>query len=80
MGAVGHSIEDCVTFKRNVLDLIDQNHIHLEPHENANIVANPLPNHENDKQVGAIEANIECYKKPLINKGFYPVLSGHAGS
>jgi len=63
LGAIRHTIKDCVKFKRNVLDLLKQNHIQLEPQENANIVANPLPNHMDDKQIGAIEVEQEYHDK-----------------
>lgn len=51
MGAVGHSIEDCIGFKRTVLDLIDAGLVKFEPEDQASITTNPLPNHENN-QVG----------------------------
>ncbi|XP_054806257.1 uncharacterized protein LOC129308912 [Prosopis cineraria] len=60
MGAPGHSIEDCVTFKRNVLDLVDSNHIQLKEEGSSTLTTDPLPNHE--KRVNAIEEEDACFK------------------
>ena len=66
MGAIGHSIEDCVTFKRNVMDLVDANHIQLKKNDGSTIKTNPLPTHEG--QVNVIE-EIELPKNiSLLNK------------
>lgn len=57
IGGKGHSIKDCMTFKKNMLDLIDSNLVQPETIENSTLRNNHLSNHE--RVVNVIEEDGE---------------------
>ena len=72
-GAVGHDIENCISFKRNVQNLINSKVLQFGMNQGLNVAANPLPNHtepvanmidiENKHEV---RASIEDVRMPTL--------------
>ena len=45
LGVAGHTIENCITLKYKVRDLIKKDELSFEIIDEPNVNANPLPNH-----------------------------------
>ncbi|XP_012435079.1 uncharacterized protein LOC105761728 [Gossypium raimondii] len=71
-GTKGHSIENCIAFKKLVEKLINLGIVKIGDSSGPNVAGNPLPNHD-DKEVNAIieyggrrvKANVAEIKTPL---------------
>jgi len=71
-GAQGHSIEDCLSFKRKVQHLINRGVVKVEQASGPNVAANPLPNHT-ELTVNAVIDNKVCLTKRNIGEVKIPM-------